>query len=134
MMDLGAIEENIGIWSLSFASGFDPVYILHGGESPPTLDCFEAELNGENGEDALIDKIDFDFSLPGDSSTNDSRAYAAALALVVFNRFAPNGNHEEVLADLLCNLHHLADRIGLDFFRVMGSADMHYSAEASLDD
>ena len=129
MMDLDTIEENIGLWSLSFASGFAPVYILHGGESPPTLDCFEAELNGENGEDALIDKIDFDFSLPGDCSANDSRAYLAALALVVFNRFASNGDHEEVLPDLLCDLHHLADRVGVDFNQALDSSDRHYLAE-----
>tara|TARA_B110000093_G_scaffold136195_1_gene145941 strand:- start:178 stop:576 length:399 start_codon:yes stop_codon:yes gene_type:complete len=130
MMDLDVIEENIGIWSLSFGSySFDPVYIFHGGAAPPTLECFEADLNGEDADDAMIDKIDFGFTLPGDSVTNNSRAYAAALALICFNRFSPNGEHQEVIPDLLCDLRHLADRVGVDFNQALDSSDRHYAAE-----
>ena len=136
MIDLNNVERNIGLWSLSFADntlGFDTLYIVHGGEVPPTIECFEGVAGGsfssQDRKFACIDKIDFDFSLPGGFASNASRAYGAALALVLFNKFLPNGDNEEVLPDLLCDLHHLADSLGVDFNEALNSADRHYAEE-----
>ena len=38
---------------------------------------------------------------------NEQRAEAAFVAVKAFNKHMPNGDHDEVVADLLCDLMHL---------------------------
>ena len=46
---------------------------------------------------------------------NEIRAKAALVALKAFNEHIPNGEHEEVVGDLLCDLMHLLDNPDLGF-------------------
>jgi hypothetical protein len=130
-MDLDIVESGIGFWSLSFVCpDFDPVFICHTGDTPPTAECFGVALQGFDASEAIIDKVDFGFSAGcGDLSTNGSRARAAAVALVLFNRFFPNGSHDEVFVDLLTDLQHLSDSLGIDFSQAIDSANSHYMDE-----
>jgi len=66
--------------------------------------------------------------------TNEERAHAALTALIIFNEHMPNGELEETVADLLCDLMHLLDspRLGLshlDFNEEIQKAQFHYYEE-----
>ena len=65
---------------------------------------------------------------------NELRAEAAFVALKAFNEHMPNGEHEEVIGDLLCDLMHLLDHPDLGFFHLSFSqqleqAYLHYEEE-----
>ena len=49
---------------------------------------------------------------------NEQRAEAAFVALKAFNEHMPNGELDEVVGDLLCNLMHLLDNPDLGFFHL----------------
>ncbi len=49
---------------------------------------------------------------------NIQRAEAAFVAVKAFNKHMPNGEHDEVVADLLCDLMHLLDNPDLGFFHL----------------
>jgi hypothetical protein len=49
---------------------------------------------------------------------NELRAKAAFVAVKAFNKYMPNGEDEEVVGDLLCNLMHLLDNPDLGFFHL----------------
>lgn len=40
-------------------------------------------------------------------------------------------NAEEVMSDLLCDLHHLADRFGIEWEALLGRGAMHYRDEVA---
>jgi hypothetical protein len=46
---------------------------------------------------------------------NEQRAEAAFVALRAFNKHMPNGDDDEIVGDLLCNLMHLLDNPNLGF-------------------
>ena len=61
---------------------------------------------------------------------NDARASFAAEALVVFtDRIGDSGDIGTQIADLLANLRHLADAVGVDFYAADYTAARHYNAE-----
>lgn len=63
-------------------------------------------------------------------------AYRASIAERALESFAPavfRENPQSTLIDLLCDLHHWADRNGIDFAVARSSADSHYNKETSLD-
>lgn len=49
---------------------------------------------------------------------NKLRAEAAFVALKAFNEHMPNGELDEVVGDLLCDLMHLLDNPDLGFFHL----------------
>ena len=49
---------------------------------------------------------------------NEQRAEAAFVAVKAFNEHAPNGDHADVVADLLCDLMHLLENPDLGFFHL----------------
>jgi|TARA_R110000850_G_scaffold97369_1_gene203177 hypothetical protein len=55
---------------------------------------------------------------------NTLRAEAAFVALKAFNEHMPNGELDEVVADLLCNLMHLLDNPDLGFFHLSFSHEL----------
>jgi len=65
---------------------------------------------------------------------NHKRAETALVALKAFNIAAPNGDLDEVLSDLICNLMHLCDDTALglshlDFDEILASAQQSYLNE-----
>jgi hypothetical protein len=56
--------------------------------------------------------------------TNELRAEAAFVALKAFNEHMPNGELDEVVGDLLCNLMHLLDNPDLGFFHLSFSQEL----------
>ena len=55
---------------------------------------------------------------------NEHRAEAAFVALKAFNEHMPNGELDEVVGDLLCNLMHLLDNPDLGFFHLSFSQEL----------
>ena len=71
--------------------------------------------------------------LPPDlDDMNDSRAEWAGYALAAFTS-QTGADDESAVADLLCDLMHLADRSGTNFNADLERARMHYTCETSLD-
>ena len=72
---------------------------------------------------------------------NEQRAEAAFVAVKAFNKHMPNGDHDEVVADLLCDLMHLLDNYNarsnipdlgfchLSFSKVLEKAYYFYNQE-----
>jgi hypothetical protein len=62
--------------------------------------------------------------------TNEDRAGQARQTLDYFLNIAPNDDDVETLAtDLLADILHLLDQEGIDFERVLSSAEDHFRAE-----
>lgn len=84
-------------------------------------------------------KLHSDFGRPsGASLTNGDRAAFAAEAVDAYHlrtrhELGPERGDtdawHEVLSDLLCDLHHLADSEGVDWPSIVSRADGHYTAE-----
>ena len=55
---------------------------------------------------------------------NKLRAEAALVALKAFNEHMPNGEDEEVVGDLLCDLMHLLGNPDLGFFHLSFSQQL----------
>ena len=67
-------------------------------------------------------------SLPPDPDRfNSARAESARAAIIAFRK--ATGTEEEALSDLLCNLMHLADRQGEDFYPSLRRAINNYVQE-----
>lgn len=60
--------------------------------------------------------------------TNSDRAGWALTAVRAFQQ-ATGSDDDTAIYDMLCDLHHLADEIGLDWDGLLGMADYHYEAE-----
>tara|TARA_B100000902_G_scaffold16579_1_gene19890 strand:+ start:4064 stop:4282 length:219 start_codon:yes stop_codon:yes gene_type:complete len=56
--------------------------------------------------------------------SNKLRAEAALVALRAFNNHMPNGEDDEVVGDLLCNLMHLLDDPDLGFSHLSFSQEI----------
>jgi hypothetical protein len=64
--------------------------------------------------------------------TNAERAEWASLAIETFaDATGLNTDVEmaEAIGDLIADMHHLADSLGLDFAAILATASMHYSEE-----
>ena len=55
---------------------------------------------------------------------HEQKTEAALVALKAFNEHMPNGEDEEVVADLLCDLMHLLDNPDLGFFHLSFSQQL----------
>jgi hypothetical protein len=69
---------------------------------------------------------------PDPEKMNDERAAWADAALQHF-ALTTGVDHDDMLADLLCDLMHWADRNGFDFNAEVSRARMHYEAETATD-
>ena len=67
---------------------------------------------------------------PDPQEMNELRSDWADAALKAFTS-GVNTDPEDMLADLLCDLHHWADRNGEDFDSTLARANMHYEAETT---
>jgi len=65
---------------------------------------------------------------PDPEGQNDDRSEWAHRAILAFEN-ATRTDREDALTDLLCNLHHWADRYGQDFDAMLCRSQMHYEAE-----
>lgn len=77
-------------------------------------------------------------TLPPDADNlNDDRARWARIAADVFARetgLTTDGDgYETIIGDLICDLHHLADREGIVWKAVIDRQDFHYEAETGGD-
>lgn len=75
---------------------------------------------------------------PDPEGRNDDRAAWAntaveAFAAEVFHLFADREDCDMVLGDLLCDLRHWCDRMGLDFYKILTRSDHHYAEEIGCD-
>jgi len=130
-LHLDSIDSSIRLWAL-YSSGVVESCLLHSSTEPPSLADFHV-CEGQIAEPE-IHKLPVDFSVGSESAspmTNRCRARAAALGLIMANKFCPNGDHHDGLIDLLCNLHHLADYLDIDFYQALDSASAHYVAEVA---
>lgn len=88
-----------------------------------------ARINAET-----IDQLDDDIFDAADESEQDNleRAGRAAKALVLYGHASGPGSEPtvELFGDLLTDLHHLADALGLDWAERVNRAERHYRAEA----
>lgn len=64
---------------------------------------------------------------------NEKRAGWAHMALLEFMAQTGQNNQVEAMGDLIADLFHQADRMGLDTAKLMGSARRHYHEETSAD-
>jgi len=55
---------------------------------------------------------------------NKLRAEAALVALTAFNNHMPNGDDDEVVGDLICDLMHLLDDPDLGFSHLLFSEEL----------
>jgi hypothetical protein len=59
--------------------------------------------------------------------TNEARARGALAAV---DYYSPNRSDEaEGISDLLCDLRHLCDMLGLDFLELVNRGNWHYAEE-----
>jgi hypothetical protein len=69
---------------------------------------------------------------------NDDRAQRAGQAVVEYSGLSYFGDNAEdnhtALKDLLCDLHHWADRVELDFDAVLQSSQLSYQQETFCED
>lgn len=73
-------------------------------------------------------------SLPPDpDSMNDQRAASAEKALFAFIMETGCDPGDEAIGDLLCNLMHLCDRLGVSFDTNLARAFDHYFSETQPD-
>lgn len=85
-------------------------------------DLLAADWNGEN------DAWDYQES-PHDNTRRAGFALAALKAFAKRVGGFKSEPTEQQIGDLLCDLHHLCDALGIDFASVLDDADFHYSAE-----
>jgi hypothetical protein len=62
---------------------------------------------------------------------NNARADSAAGALLPYANWR-DSDTEECITDLLCDLHHLCAREGLQFERLNARASLHFRVESEL--
>jgi hypothetical protein len=68
---------------------------------------------------------------PNPDGLNSARAEWAQAAIIAFRKVT--GAEEEALSDLLCDLMHLADRQGENFYASLGRAINNYVEETRHD-
>jgi len=69
-------------------------------------------------------------SIPNDpDDMNEDRASWARAALGAFMGETYQTDQIEALGDLVCDLRHLADRLGMDWYKVLDGAGLHYTYE-----
>ena len=61
---------------------------------------------------------------------NEDRANWAQKSLALFSDLTGEDNPQEAISDLICDLHHLADREEVDWDLAMRCADGNYQDEA----
>ena len=99
-------------------------------------DTYPAAFNYVVNTVADIDPVDADEELACDwgnpqtsADDNELRARLAGIAVKAYAaRTGPHEPPETVVGDLLNDLHHLCDALGLDF-EAMAAHDTHYQAE-----
>lgn len=66
---------------------------------------------------------------PNPDGQNDERAARARKVLALYCTETGSGFDISAMGDLLCDLHHLADRIDVDFEQALEMAMYHYDQE-----
>lgn len=68
--------------------------------------------------------------LPPDPEEANERGASDALAAITsYALAAGNETMDEAIGDLLCNMHHAVDRLGLDWDELIARADNYYADE-----
>lgn len=91
---------------------------------------YSARFSGRNIREFAQRSTDLDIT--GDpQSDNDARASFAAVALDAFTTRAGEGDSDSDFCDLLADLMHLADAMGVDFDVLFDRAERNYRREVA---